>query len=483
MDEKKRLVIVVAGATGYVGRALCRSLAEGYHVIGLTRRSGPTPSIPGISWRSCDLFSTLECEQALQGADVGVYLVHSMIPSAHLTQGRFEDMDLILADNFARAARHNGLQRIIYLGGIVPDIAPERLSRHLRSRLEVEQTLGARDVPLTSLRASIVIGAFGSSFSIFRTLLARLPVIPCPRWSRSQTQPVGLEDLLTLFRYCLEHSVETIGTFDVGGADVVTYRGLLEQTARSMKLRRHFFDLPLRGAYFCKLWLRLITGTSMALVAPLVESMRFDMVARDSRLQAMAGVPGLDLDAVVATALEDERQLPIDPLSVVHPGEPEHYDVRSVQRLALPRGMNAREVVVRYLRWLPWLFRWVLRCEEDDQGGIQVVIRFLGWHVTLLELTHGRDRCPGDDRLVYFITGGLLVKPVNRPSRRPRIEFREMLNGTVVLLAIHNYRPTLPPWIYERTQALAHVWLTRRFGRYLQKIGQEKSENRGKSPV
>ena len=92
--------IAVLGATGYIGRALCAHLSGRMRVIGLTRRADPPPPLPGVTWRSCDLFSTLECEQALEGADCGVYLVHSMIPAAHLTQGAFQDMDLILADNF-----------------------------------------------------------------------------------------------------------------------------------------------------------------------------------------------------------------------------------------------------------------------------------------------------------------------------------------------------------------------------------------------
>lgn len=470
MDAPRKTTLAIAGATGYIGLAACRYLAEGFRVIGLTRRPEVTPEIPGVEWRTCDLFSYLECERALEGVDAGLYLVHSMIPSARLTQGTFQDMDLILADNFARAARARGLKQILYLGGLVPGEGSEPLSRHLESRLEVERTLGSRGVPLTSLRASIVVGAHGSSFAIFRTLLQRVPLLPCPRWGKSLTQPAALKDMLGLFRYCLEHPEESIGTFDVGCPEVVSYRKLLETTAGTMGLRRRFIDLPFQGSIFCKLWLCVVTGAPMALVAPLVESMRYSMVARDRRLQAACGLGDTSLSEALAQALAEERHIEAPP--VAHPPEPSHYDVRSVQRLPLPPGCSARCIADRYIRWLPWLFRWILRCEEDAERNVRVSVALFHWRWALLELTFRPDRNPGDDRQVYFITGGALVRKVDLPSRRPRLEFREVLDRTAILMALHDYRPALPPWLYAWTQAKAHVLVTKRFGKYLRRMAK-----------
>src|SRR5690606_19576051 len=131
-------------------------------------------------WVQADLFSLLEVERALEGADVALYLVHSMIASAELTQGSFADFDLILADNFARAAKSRGVRHILYVGGLIPE--GERLSRHLESRLEVEQTLRAQGVPVTALRASIIIGPAGSSLRMVENLVRRLPVMITPAW-------------------------------------------------------------------------------------------------------------------------------------------------------------------------------------------------------------------------------------------------------------------------------------------------------------
>jgi uncharacterized protein YbjT (DUF2867 family) len=169
--------VVIAGATGFIGKALAKELAGEYRVIGLTRRQ-PSKDCPDIEWRHCDLFSLFECEQALAGAEAAFYLVHSMLPSARLTQGNFQDMDLISADNFARAAAQVGIGHIIYLGGLIPEGAD--ISRHIQSRREVEQTLGAHGVPVTTLRAGIVIGLRGSSYGMFRSVLERAPLVFCP---------------------------------------------------------------------------------------------------------------------------------------------------------------------------------------------------------------------------------------------------------------------------------------------------------------
>ncbi|HJL27639.1 MAG TPA: NAD(P)H-binding protein [Polyangiaceae bacterium LLY-WYZ-15_(1-7)] len=150
MTATERPTLALAGASGFVGSALRRALADEYRLVGLSRRPRRSPD---TEWRVCDLYSLLDVEQALAGCDVALYLVHSMLPSARLTQGSFADLDLVLADNFARAAAKAGVKHIVYLGGLVPDLPEAELSAHLRSRLEVERALGAHGVPVTALRA------------------------------------------------------------------------------------------------------------------------------------------------------------------------------------------------------------------------------------------------------------------------------------------------------------------------------------------
>lgn len=224
--DKKRPVVAVAGASGFVGTALLPVLAADFDVIALRR--SPAAELPGVEWRQCDLFSMLQTERALEGADYAVYLVHSMLP-ARLTQARFEDMDFILADNFARSAARAGVKQILYLGGIIPD--DTQLSRHLASRLEVERVLAARGVPVTSLRAGLIVGAQGSSFRIVARLVERSPLLLCPHWTRSMTQPVGLRDVVKLLRFCVGREEMYGRAFDLGGAEVMTYLDLMRRTA------------------------------------------------------------------------------------------------------------------------------------------------------------------------------------------------------------------------------------------------------------
>ena len=197
--------LVIAGATGFVGQAVARKLAsraERLDLVGLTR--GRREAVG--DWDrlvSCDLFSLKDVERALVGARFALYLVHSMLPSARLVQGRFSDLDLICADNFGRAAAKAGVEQIVYLGGLIPELPAGELSDHLSSRLEVEAALGAHGVPVTTLRAGMVIGPGGSSFEILTRLVRRLPAMVLPKWSERICQAIDLETVAALLDYAV----------------------------------------------------------------------------------------------------------------------------------------------------------------------------------------------------------------------------------------------------------------------------------------
>jgi uncharacterized protein YbjT (DUF2867 family) len=463
--------IVIAGATGFIGLALAEELAKEYNLIGLTRRPPPeTP--PGIEWRHCDLFSLFECEQALAGADTAFYLVHSMLPSARLTQGNFQDMDLISADNFARAAAQVGIRQIIYLGGLIPEGAD--LSRHIRSRREVEQTLGAHGVPVTTLRAGIVIGLRGSSYGMFRSVLERAPLIICPRWSDSLIQPVALTDVIHLLHYCLEHPEDGNRSHDIGCADILSYRELLRRSARLLGLNRRFIRLPFQLLGLSKLFLTLISGFPRQLVAPLVESLKHSLVARDLSFQQQAGIPGESLEQAVRASMTEE--IKGESFQTIHRSltrlkhripTVDKNTVRSLQRISLPPGKTARWLALEFTAWLPRFFRFLLRAYTDRAGNLTISSRF--FKIPLLELRFARERSAASDRQLFYISGGILAKKIDLPSRRPRLEFREVLDGKAALVAIHDYRPTIPWPLYNLTQARAHLWVMKNFSRMIAK--------------
>ncbi len=457
--------VVVAGASGFVGLALLPVLARRFEVVALSRSRGP--DLEGVTWRHCDLFSLLQTERALEGASYALYLVHSMLP-ARLTQARFEDMDFILADNFARSARRAGVRQIVYLGGIIPDDA--MLSRHLASRLEVERVLAAREVPVTSLRAGLIIGPQGSSFRIMMRLVDRSPVLLCPHWTRSLTQPVGLRDVVRLLDYCLGRDEMFGRAFDLGGPEVMTYVDMMRRTASQLGKQRLIFSVPFIPARLSVWGVRLFTGGHKELITPLVESLRHAMVAHSPTLQERAGVEAQDFDEALAEAIAGERRstgLPVDQ----HLGRRDEHTgqgcyVCSIQRLPLPPGRDAIWVAQEYARWLPSFFKFVLRVTVDGQ--LNVAFRLTGLPRALLELSFSHDRS-SPDRPLYYITGGLLALPAEeRDGRAPaRLEFRESPDRRSVLAAIFNYRPSLPWWFYRLTQAPIHLLVMKLFGWHL----------------
>lgn len=460
--------IAVAGASGFVGHALLRALAPAREVIALTRSVGRQSPAPGVEWRACDLFDLQDAERALAGAEVAVYLVHSMMPPARLTQARFDDLDLICADNFARAAAASGVRHIVYLGGLLP-ATREPLSRHLESHLEVERTLGSHGVPVTTLRAGLIIGAGGSSYEMMARLVGRLPFMLGPRWTRSRSQPIDLSDVITLLEHAIARPELAGRAYDIAGPDVVSYADLLRMTGAAQGKRTRVITLPIRTVKLSLLWISAITGASQALVRPLVESLRHDMVATDGLvLQATVGLQARPLRAALARAVAEQAALDRARSSTRRPGRrprrrPRDNRVCSVQRLRTAPGRDASWVADEYVRWLPRCLAPLLRVSVQDEAR---VCRFFLWPVPapLLELTVADDRTAPDLRL-FYVSGGLLARTT--AGARARLEFRQVLDEGLVLAAVLDFVPRLPWLLYKGSQALVHLFIMRAFGRHL----------------
>lgn len=453
-------VVVMAGASGFVGRALVPLLSDRYQIVGLTR--GAPRSEGDVTFRTCDLFSLRDAEQALEGAEYAIYLVHSMLPSSRLTQGRFEDLDLICADNFARAAKKAGIKQIVYLGGLLPEGVA--LSPHLRSRLEVEATLGKTGVPVTSLRAGLVVGPGGSSLEMMVRLVRRLPVMITPRWTESPCQPIAQEDVVKLLAFVLGRESAFGRVYDVGGPDVLSYRALMDETAQALGVSRRMLPVPLISPRLSRLWVSTITGAPAELVAPLIESLAHPMVARDRALMDEAGLDGMPFRRALKEALsEDSREKPRAYRASPDTKRPQ---VRSVQRLVLPPGRSARWVADEYMRWLPGGAR-PLRVRIDEAQRCAFYLRGFGRPLLILAPSPERS---SEDRQLFYVTGGVLAGP----SARGRLEFRTTPDGKNVIAAVHEFTPSLPWPIYRYTQALAHLWVMHAFGRHLARIARRE---------
>lgn len=457
--------VAVAGASGFVGRALLPVLARDFDVVALTRDAAKAPAArAGVEWRGCDLFSLLDAERALAGADSAVYLVHSMMPSARLVQGSFEDLDLIAAGNFARAARAAGVRQVVYLGGLLPEDR-EGLSRHLRSRLEVEEALREGGVPVTTLRAGLVVGAGGSSFEVMTRLVRRLPAMVCPAWTATRTQPVALGDVVAAIRAVLGRSEALGATADLGGPEATTYLGMLRETARALGVRRLFLRVGLFTPRLSTLWVRLVTGAPGELVAPLVESLEHEMVARDRSLQLRLVGEGTPLAEALAGALA----APSAPSALARMRRrPAGRLVRSVQRLPLPPGWDAARAAREYPAWLPRAL-WPFLSVSAEGDRVAFRLRPLPTPLLVLELSAERS---STSRSLFYVRGGLLAAE----GARGRLEFREAPGGRALLAAIHDFRPRLPWPVYVATQALVHLAVMRAFGRHLAARAPEAPE-------
>lgn len=453
-DNLADKVIVVAGASGFIGRSLIEKLLEfeHYKVIALSRVQ-KTSHHPNLEWRQCDLFSLLEVEEALSGATDAIYLVHSMLPSAQLDQGTFEDYDLLLADNFARACEKNTIHNVVYLGGIIPD--NQKLSAHLRSRKEVEDVLDNRAFNFTALRAGLILGKGGSSFNILLKLVRKLPFMLCPPWTSSPMTPIALPDTITCLIYILQNPEVHKKVYDIGGPKTYTYIDLMQILATKLKRKAVFLKVPFNFMWFSRYWVRLLSGASKELVYPLLESLKTPMSMNLNRTL---------LNPKEFQSYEDTLDELIDGASEVKytPSRFTRKYVRSVQRLPLPKGKNAQWVAVEYMRWLPNFFSPILRVTVQED-----IVRFclFSKRFSLLELQYSPDRSFSDRRL-FYIVGGKLAKEQNKG----RLEFRETIDKKYIITAIHDFYPSLPWYIYRFTQAIAHLFVMKSFGKHLQQV-------------
>jgi uncharacterized protein YbjT (DUF2867 family) len=452
--------VVIAGGSGFVGRALAAALSDRFTVVGLSR-TRPRDAEGFDDWRACDLFNLRQAEEALAGADLAIYLVHSMLPSARLSQGQFADFDLLCADNFARAAAKAGVRQLVYLGGLLPE---GELSDHLRSRAEVEIVLRRYGTPLTVLRAGLVLGHAGSSFEMLVRLVRRLPIMLLPRWASTRTQPVALDDVVASLAWVVDRPSTFGETYDVGAPETLTYAELIAKTAAILGLRRRVVPLPWMTPRLSRLWISAVTGAPAALVNPLIESLRHTMIARDARLAALSGRPPTSVDVALRRALTAADG---KPPSAFGSARGEGSTVRSVQRMELPPGTDAVWARERYVEFLPRLLSGLLRAERDPDHSCRFYLAGLRW--PLLVLSFAADRS-GPDRQLFFVTGGLLAAP----GDAGRFELRTTLEGRTLLTAIHDFRPRLPWWIYRLTQARFHAWVMAAFAMRLRALAASR---------
>ena len=296
-------LVLLTGATGYVGGRLLAALeADRARVRCLARRPEYLESKVSHATEVAqgDVLAPESVTKAMSGVDIAYYLVHSMG-----TDSDFEDEDRRAAEIFGAAAREAGVSRIVYLGGLGRG---DDLSRHLKSRQEVGRILASCGVTTIEFRASIVIGSGSLSFEMVRSLVMRLPVMLTPRWTRSLSQPIAIEDLIEYLRAAAVLDSSESVVYEIGGSQQVTYHELMQEFARQKDVRRFIIPVPVLTPYLSSLWLGLVTPLLARVGRKLVDSVKNDTVVTNDRALRDFPIQPRGVAEAIARALKNEDQ-------------------------------------------------------------------------------------------------------------------------------------------------------------------------------
>ena len=299
----ENMLVLVTGVTGYIGGRLVPRLIEaGYRVRVLVR---DRERLQGRTWLDQvdvvegDVLDPASLLTLLSGVNAAYYFIHSMSGSVD-----FDQRDLQAAHNFGDAARTNGVERIIYLGGLGDPQA--ELSKHLRSRQQTGQALSESGVPVTEFRAAIVVGSGSISFEMIRYLTERVPLMVCPRWVFTRVQPIAIDDVLSYLIAALE-TPESVGrVIEIGGSEVITYGDMMLGYARVRGMRRLLVPVPVLTPRLSSYWVHLVTPIPAGIARPLIDGLRNEVIVREPvAREIFPNIKPMDYQSAVSLALDD----------------------------------------------------------------------------------------------------------------------------------------------------------------------------------
>lgn len=295
--------ILLTGATGYIGKRLLPVLLEGGHeVVCCVRDAKRFPSEgvfahPNVRVFEVDFLKPVILTDHVRNIDAAYYLIHSM--SSNVSD--FETLEARTAENFVEMLDSTTARQIIYLGGIAND---ENLSQHLESRKNVERILSQSKVPLTAVKAGIIVGSGSASFEIIRDLVEKLPIMITPKWLNTKSQPIGIRNVLEYLRGVLLREETYNQSYDIAGPEVLSYKQMLLQFGEVRGLKRYIFTVPVMTPKLSSYWLYFVTSTSYKLATHLVNSMKVEVIAKDRRLETLLGIVPLSYKESVQLAFQ-----------------------------------------------------------------------------------------------------------------------------------------------------------------------------------
>jgi uncharacterized protein YbjT (DUF2867 family) len=298
--EPHRGKVLIAGATGFIGKRLVSELlAEGFQVRAMVRNQGNQFPKEVETVRG-DLLDRASLDPVLGGIDTAFYLVHSMAGG----RAGFERRDRKAVENFVAAANEAGLRRAIYLGGLGE--TGSGLSEHLASRVAVAKILQNGDFSTTVLRAAIIIGAGGASYEIIKALVTRLPIMTTPKWVSTRCQPIAVGDVIRYLIGCLRDERTADDTFDIGGPEILTYREMMQRFAGIIGKKILILPVPLLTPKLSSYWVGLVTPVKPSISMPLIEGLRNEVICRDARIRELLPGSLSSFDESLRIALAEE---------------------------------------------------------------------------------------------------------------------------------------------------------------------------------